>query len=66
MDSDKLPTPENMESNEHVRFIFGLLDNINKIIDVKLPTGTYIILLLLLMVFIGYRDYLARRHRFAA
>jgi len=42
MDVDNKPATDDMESTEAVRFIFGLLDDINKRIDVKLPAGTYI------------------------
>lgn len=47
MDVDNKPASDDVESTEAVRFIFGLLDDINKRIDVKLPAGTYYTLLLL-------------------
>lgn len=39
MDVDNKPASDDVESTEAVRFIFGLLDDINKRIDVKLPAG---------------------------
>lgn len=40
MEVDNTPTQDDMDSSDDVRFIFGLLDDIDKHIDVTLPAGT--------------------------